>query len=327
MANEEQLAIVNRGAEVWNEWRNKNPNISIDLDGAMLIEMDLAHIDLQNASLVSAELDVADLRNADLKGATLVAADLGLADLSAADLSGAILDGAYLYGANLCGAILNKADFTEAEIGYTSLVDVDLSQVVGLDEVKHLAPSSIGIDTIYKSKGIIPVAFLRGCGVPEEMIDFVRRVSNQVRHFYSCFISYSSKDEAFAKRLHADLRNRSVRVWFAPENLKIGEKFRMRIDEAIKEYDKLLLVLSKNSVHSSWVEKEVEAATEKEARGKRVVLFPIRLDNAVMETDQAWAADIRRTRHIGDFTGWKEHDMYQKAFERLMRDLKASETL
>lgn len=42
-----------------------------------------------------------------------------------------------------------------------------------------------------------------------------------------------------------------------------------------------------------------------------------------MDTDAAWAASIRRTRHIGDFTRWKDHDAYQKAFERLLRDLKA----
>ena len=35
--------------------------------------------------------------------------------------------------------------------------------------------------------------------------------------FYSCFISYSSKDEEFAKRLHADLQSNGVRCWFAPE--------------------------------------------------------------------------------------------------------------
>ena len=55
------------------------------------------------------------------------------------------------------------------------------------------------------------------------------------------------------------------------------------------------------------------------------VLFPIRLDSAVMDTDQAWAADIRRTRHVGDFSRWKDYDAYQKAFERLLRDLKAED--
>ena len=42
-----------------------------------------------------------------------------------------------------------------------------------------------------------------------------------------------------------------------------------------------------------------------------------------MHTPQAWAADIRRMRHIGDFRHWKDHDEYQKVFERLLRDLKA----
>lgn len=50
---------------------------------------------------------------------------------------------------------------------------------------------------------------------------------------------------------------------------------------------------------------------------------PIQLDTAVMETNQAWAADIRRSRYIGDFSRWKDHDAYQQAFERLLRDLKA----
>ena len=57
----------------------------------------------------------------------------------------------------------------------------------------------------------------------------------------------------------------------------------------------------------------------------RTVLFPIKIDDAVMESKQAWAAAIRRTRHIGDFTKWKDHDSYQRAFERLLRDLKAQE--
>jgi len=51
-------------------------------------------------------------------------------------------------------------------------------------------------------------------------------------------------------------------------------------------------------------------------------LFPIRLN----ETTHAWAADLRRTRHIGDFSRWKDHDSYQEAFTHLLRDLSHSET-
>jgi hypothetical protein len=141
--------------------------------------------------------------------------------------------------------------------------------------------------------------------------------------FYSCFISYSSKDDDFAQRLHADLQQKGVRRWFAPEDLKIGEKFRTRIDESIRVYDKLMVVLSENSIRSRWVEDEVEAAFEKEDKQNKLVLFPIRLDDAAMDTDQGWAASLRRTRHVGDCRAWKDHDQYQKSFERLLRDLKA----
>jgi hypothetical protein len=71
------------------------------------------------------------------------------------------------------------------------------------------------------------------------------------------------------------------------------------------------------------VEREVVSAREKEDHLGHEVLFPIRLDNAVMTTTKAWAADVRRRWHIGDFTQWKDHDAYQQAFERLLRDLKA----
>jgi hypothetical protein len=61
-------------------------------------------------------------------------------------------------------------------------------------------------------------------------------------------------------------------------------------------------------------------------RSGSIVLFPVRLGDAVGDADQAWAADIRRTRPIGDFRNWKNHDSYQKAFQRLVRDLKAKDS-
>ncbi len=139
--------------------------------------------------------------------------------------------------------------------------------------------------------------------------------------YASCFISYSSEDEAFVKRLRADLVQAGVRCWFAPEDLRIGDRVRQRIDESVQAYDKLLLVLSSRSLRSDWVESEVEAAFERERKQKTLVLFPVRLDNDVMETNQAWAANIRRTRHIGDFRDWRSESGYQEALKRLLRDL------
>jgi uncharacterized protein YjbI with pentapeptide repeats len=204
--------------------------------------------------------------------------------------------------------------------------DTDLRGARHLETVAHRGPSTIGIDTLYKSRGDIPDQFLRACGVPDEVLQNLLPTlrSGSPIQFYSCFISYSSKDQSFADRLYPDLQAKGVRCWFAPEDLKIGDKFRVRIDESIRIHDKLLLVLSEHSVSSDWVEKEVETAMERERQEKRTVLFPIRLDDAVMEIPNGWPADIRRTRHIGDFTKWKNQDDYQKAFDRLLRDLKAA---
>jgi hypothetical protein len=77
------------------------------------------------------------------------------------------------------------------------------------------------------------------------------------------------------------------------------------------------------SVASGWVEREVKAALAKERKEKRAVLFPVRVDKAVFESPFAWATEIRHERNIGDFTRWKDHDEYQKAFARLLRDLQA----
>jgi hypothetical protein len=158
----------------------------------------------------------------------------------------------------------------------------------------------------------------------DTFIAYARSLVDKAIEYYSCFISYSSKDEDFAKRLYTDLQAKGVRCWFAPEDMKFGDRIRPRIDESIRLHDKLLLVLSEHSVASKWVEFEVEAAMDKEEEGKPPVLFPVRLNRTVMDSTTAWAAHIKRTRHIGDFTNWKNHDDYQKAFERLLRDLKAS---
>ena len=161
--------------------------------------------------------------------------------------------------------------------------------------------------------------------MPEQFITYARSLVVQPDEFNSCVISYSSHDQPFAERLHADLRTRNLRCWFAPEDLKIGDRFQERIEESIRLFDKLMIVLSEASVKSHWVEREVNAAREREERENRIVLFPIRIDDAVMNAPQPWAADIRRGCHIGDFRGWEVHSSYQKAFERLLRDLKATD--
>jgi hypothetical protein len=338
MASQEHLDLLKQGVEIWNQWRQKHPEIRPDFDEANLEGIHLGRADLSGASfrrayLFRTLLDESNLYDANLQGADLHSASLIKANLSRAALHRAYLHGANLDEANLTGAdlvltdlsetSLNETDLSQTTMWSTRLADVDLSRVKGLDTVVHEGPSTIGLDTIYRSKGNIPEAFLQGTGVPKTFFAYIPSLINLSTQYYTCFISYSSRDEAFAMRLHADLQSNGVRCWFAPEDLKIGAKIRPSIDESIHLYDKLLLALSQHSVSSQWVEQEVETALAKERKEGRIVLFPIRLDKAVMEIEGGWPALIRNTRNIGDFTRWKRLDAYQKALDRLLRDLKA----
>lgn len=370
MANPEQLEILNQGVEVWNKWRCDNPLIMPDLRAADLRRADLREVDLRKAHISEADLREVDFRGAflsealfseanlskanlrgadlhrarltrsDLRGARLVKANLRGADLRGArlgeaDLSEADLRGAFLREADLGGALLQGADLSRVKILSTIFVDNDLSTVTGLEIVDHQGPSSIGIDSIYLSKGNIPEPFLRGCGVPDEFITFIPSLigARQALQFYSCFISYSTKDEEFAKRLYSRMRDEHLRVWFAPEDVKGGQKLYEQIERAIQIHDRLLIVLSESSLQSKWVMTEIRRARKVELEENRRKLFPIRLVD--YETLQSWecfdadtgedlAVEVRQY-FIPDFSNWKDHDAFEKAFDRLLRDLKAEE--
>jgi uncharacterized protein YjbI with pentapeptide repeats len=321
-----------------------------DLGGANFSRADLSEADLSRARLRQAELGTAYLRDAKLSEADLSEANLSRADLSEADLSGANLSGANLSGANLfkadiSGADLSGADFVAANLSranfseanlcganfgsavliQTILANIDLGKTNGLDKCEHYAPSVIDFQTLSRSDNL-PISFLRGCGLPDTLIEYLPSVRGDAFQFYSCFISYSTKNQLFAERLHADLQNQGVRCWFAPHDLPIGAKIWDAIDEAIRLRDKLLVILSAASIASDWVEDEVNKAYAEERERKETVLFSIRIDDTVMIATEPWARKLRDQRHIGDFRQWNEPVEYQKSLARLLRDLKASAT-
>jgi uncharacterized protein YjbI with pentapeptide repeats len=308
VANDEHLALLRRGTAIWNEWRRHNSDSKPDLR-----EADLREADLVAADLSGADLSVADLRAADLSVAGLDGANLRAADLRRADLRWANLSGADLVEANLRGAFLFETIFA----------DVDLTATNGLNECRHQGPNVIDFRALILSRNL-PISFLRGCGLPDNLIEYLPSLRGDAIQFYTCFISYSSDDQMFADRLHADLQNKGVRCWFAPHDLPIGAKTWDAIDEAIRLRDKLLLILSKASIASEWVEDEVNKAHAEERSRKETVLFPIRIDNAVTGTAEPWAVKLRDQRNIGDFREWKEPVQYQQSLERLLRDLKAT---
>jgi hypothetical protein len=334
VANEQHLRILNQGTDAWNRWRRENPEIlpdlsRADLSGADLGWANLSRADLRRANLSGAHLNGADLIGADLREANLSKADLSEAclieaNLIGADLSKADLSGADLRLANLGWANLSGAYLSGALIGWIVFASVDLRGVNGLDKVHHIGPSTIGIDTIYLSQGEIPEVFLRGAGVPDDFIKYMRSLTGKALQFYSCFISYSDKDRDFVERLYADLQSNGVRTWYFPEDAKWGESVWGEIDRAIKIYDKIVVVCSRNSLQSGPVLREIERALQREDReNNKNILFPITIDDYVFNEWKHARRDDVVSRVAGIFKDWRDPSSYQKAFRKLLKGLQA----
>jgi hypothetical protein len=88
-------------------------------------------------------------------------------------------------------------------------------------------------------------------------------------------------------------------------------------------HDRLLLILSPNSIASNCVETEISKARKREERERRRMLFPVRLvEFGVLREWECFDSDRGEdsAREIGeyyipDFSNWKDHDSYQLEFE------------
>jgi hypothetical protein len=156
----------------------------------------------------------------------------------------------------------------------------------------------------------------------------MRSLTRQALEFYKCFISFTEADDSISKRLYYDLQGAGVRCWRWKEDAQWGKTLMRSIDEAVRFYDKLIVICSEQSLNSPAVIREVERALQKEddlaRQGKESeVLFPIRLDDYIFTGWNHHRKTDLTAKNVGDFRHWKNHDSYQKAFDRLLHDLKA----
>ena len=98
MANQEQLKILKQGVEVWNKWREENPDVTIDLSAAQLQGFDFSSYNLSNANLYKINLANCRLYNvkfndSNMKGAFFRGASINFVEFKRADILGGIFVG------------------------------------------------------------------------------------------------------------------------------------------------------------------------------------------------------------------------------------------
>lgn len=94
----------------------------------------------------------------------------------------------------------------------------------------------------------------------------------------SVFLSHSSDDKPVVRKIADRLRQQGIRVWIDEAEIHVGESLIEKISEAIHDTDFVAAIISKRSVNSSWVQKELSLAMTKEISGKRVVVLPILIE-------------------------------------------------
>jgi len=312
-----------------------------DLSVSKLIRAYLSAADLKAANLKSADLTEANLSATDLWKADLFGADLKAANLFAADLREADLRETKLLRANLTGTNLTKSNFSKARLGNTIFGDADLGEIIGLDDVVHLGPSSISTDIFVRSKGKIPEVFLKGCGLSDWEIEQAKlynpdlsneEINNIQYRMYDLratqalqisplFISYSHEDGVFVDRIEIQLNKKGIRFWRDTHEMKAG-RIETQIDRAISQNPTVLLVLSENSLSSDWVEHEVRTARGLEKEMGRDVLCPVALDDSWKSS--RWPKRIMEQimeYNILDFSEWQDDSKFDGMFRKLIDGL------
>ena len=311
MANQEQLEILRQGVDAWNKWRASNTMVQIDLGGADLHESDFNGVNLSGANLLYANLSSTNLIRANLKWAILIETNLNLSNLE------------------------------NITIGYTRFGNTALTETFGLERVIHDGPSYIDTHTLQLSKGKLPEVFLRGCGLSdweiesaklynpdltnEEIVKIQYRMfdlrATQALQISPLFISYSHADTAFVDKIDSSLTKKGVRFWRDIHDATAG-RLETQIDRAIRQNPTVLLILSKNSIKSDWVEHEVRKARELEKELGRDALCPVALDDGWKSSP--WPKRVMeqiKEYNILDFSGWQNKSTFDSKFAKLLSGL------
>ena len=321
-----------------------------DLTRARLNGANLRGANLSGADLSGADLDRATLSEANLSGAKLVNTNLSRANLTGAnltdaDLTGASFEGATLARTDLTNAIFQDSDFFQAQfwnanfsgaqlagcsLGYTVFQDCDLRLAQGLDQVRHDAPSTVGLDTIYRSGGQIAEPFLTGVGLPASAAALQAAISAESSILGDCFIACSDHDDEFAQVLKSDLQSRGIRCWVFSQRVR-GNPLVNRhstsdqeeVERWVRYYSKMIVVGSTAGLDAEAILNDITQAKERQQSTDRWVLFLVSPDEGLIKPASRSARNLATEHVVFDLRGYRDdRQAYEAELERLAEALR-----
>ncbi len=308
-----------RGADM------RNANLAgINLDRATLSEANLSGADLTNANLDRANLD-----RTNFTGANLTGASFNGANLSRTNLSGAVLSDADFYEAVLNDVSTGEADFNNCIIGYTVFQNCAMDRAVGLDSVRHDAPSTIGLDTLLRSRGALPQSFILGSGIPVAVVGIQDSVVDAPVTTLEVHITCAGNDVEFARQLEANLRAKGVRSWVFAENFRGNPLVDRRatsgeeeIERWVRHYDRLVVLCTESGLDSETVRNDITSAMEAENTTDRWTMFLVDADGVMAGGRNRNARLLKEEHRVFDLAGQAEGSAeYQTALDELISNL------
>lgn len=201
----------------------------------------------------------------------------------------------------ITSSILFKAD----NLQELAKLKIDLSSDKPLNEYEHFQTKRPECIKAWEVKNIFKSSL---------------RIDQLEKPYEKVFISYSSVDKAFAKKLVKRIEELGIDFWFDEKEFIPGEKITDKISQGIQSCEKFILICSKNSLSSWWVDLELDQALLKESKAKGNFLIPISLDDAIFDPKFAYHKRLTLlSRHIGDFTNWDNAEDFEKSFSLLLK--------
>ena len=305
-----------------------------DLSGADLDRTVLSDANLSGANLSGANLQRSSLIGARLAGANLTGANFSGADLVRSDLTDAVLNEADMFQTRVWGCTMNGANLSGAALGYTVFQDCDLRNVIGLERVRHDAPSSIGVDTVYRSGGQLPGVFLSGAGVPGSIATLQEAIAAADKTRGELYISCRDDDEEFARQLSTDLEKLGITTWVFSERVRgnalvsrLSSSDQEEIERWLRNYDKLIVVASSRAIEYEKILNDITAARDKQQAADRWLLYFVAPDDGLMRPGGRTARNMAAENVVFDLRAGDE-GTYQaelaKLAEALLQDQPAS---